>query len=237
MKLYLGFVNQKSKSRAMLDEIYYEVDEFCQRESTFLLQLLKRCGVYRKNHKCSLSLSEVMTILIFYHFWDYRHFKAFYTKGILGIYKSDFPKAPSYNRFIEFIPRAFLPLCAFAAYRCTLAKRTDIYFMDSTKLNVCFITRAHCHKVFRGWATKGKTSTGWFFGLKLHLIINNYGELVRFYLSGGNKADNDALILFKMTQHLFGTFYADAGYQMTQDKRLLLELDRLRLLLLNQEVI
>jgi Transposase DDE domain len=212
----------------MLDEIYYEVDEFCNREANFLLQLLKRCGVYRKNHKCSLSLSEVMTILIFYHFSDYRHFKAYYTKGILGVYKKDFPTAPSYNRFVEFIPRAFLPLCAFVAYRCTLAKRTGTYFIDSTKLNVCFITRAHCHKVFSGWATKGKTSTGWFFGLKMHLIINNYGELVRFYLSGGNKADNNALILFKMTQNLFGTFYTDSGYQMNEDKRLLLELDRIR---------
>jgi hypothetical protein len=61
----------------MLDEIYYEVAEFCKREATFLFQLFKYCGVYPKNHKCSLSLSEVMTILIFYHFSDYRHFKAY----------------------------------------------------------------------------------------------------------------------------------------------------------------
>ena len=143
-------------------------------------------------------------------------------------YKSDFPNAPSYNRFVELIPRAFLPLLLFAVYRCSLAKRTGIYFLDSTKLPVCFITRAHSHKVFLGAAAKGKTSTGWFFGLKLHLIINNLGELVHFYLSCGSKSDSDALILFQMTKNLFGMFYTDAGYQMNEEKRLLLELDRLR---------
>jgi hypothetical protein len=212
----------------MLDEIYYEVDEFCQQESAFLLKILRHMGYCRKDHPCSLSLSEVMTIMIYYHYSDYRHFKAYYMKCILGTLDSDFPTAPSYNRFVELIPRAFLPLCAFVIHRCKGAKKTGIYFLDSTKLPVCFITRAHCHKVFRGWASKGKTSTGWFFGLKLHLIINNWGELVNFYLSTGSKADNDALILFRMTQELFGTFYTDAGYQMNEEKRLLLELDRLR---------
>ncbi len=185
-------------------------------------------GVCRKNHPCCLTLSEVMTILVYYHFSDYRNFKAYYTKGILGCFTSDFPTAPSYNRFVEFIPRAFLPMCAFVIYRCSLARRTGTYFLDSTKLPVCYISRAHSHKVFAGWAAKGKTSMGWFFGLKLHLIINNFGELVRFYLSSGNKPDNDAVILFTMTEKLFGTFYTDAGYQMNEDKRLMLELDCLR---------
>ena len=212
----------------MLDEIYYEIDEFCKREQDLLQKLLRWWGFCKKNHPCSLSLSEVMTILVYYHYSDYRHFKAYYTKGILGCLKSEFPNAPSYNRFVEFIPRAFLPLLFFAAYRCSLAKRTVIYFLDSTKLPVCFITRAHSHKVFLGDAAKGKTSTGWFFGLKLHLIINNLGELVHFNLSSGNKSDADAFILFQMTKNLFGMFYTDAGYQMNEDKRLLLELDRFR---------
>jgi hypothetical protein len=220
----------------MLDEIYYEIDEFCQRERNFLLFVLQKMGFCGKSHPCSLSLSEVMTILVYYHYSDYRHFKAYYTKGILGHLKSDFPTAPSYNRFVELIPRAFLPLCAFLIYRCKAAKLTGIYFLDSTKLPVCFITRAHCHKVFRGWASKNKTSTGWFFGLKLHLIINNLGELVNFYLSTGRKADNDACILFTLTQSLFGTFYTDAGYQMCEDKRLLLELDRLRTFIVKPKV-
>ena len=212
----------------MLDEIYYEVDEFCKREHEYLQKLLSCLGSCKINHPCSLSLSEVMTILIYSHCSDYRHFKAYYTKGILGCYKSDFPNVPSYNGFVELIPRAFLPLLVFAVYSCSLAKRTGIYFLDTTKLPVCFITRAHSHKVFIGAAAKGKTSTGWFFGLKLHLVINNLGELLHFYLSLGSKSDSHALILFQMAKNLFGMFYTDAGYQMNEEKRLLLELDRLR---------
>jgi hypothetical protein len=212
----------------MLDEIYYEVDEFCKKEQVFLSFVLKKLGFCRKLHPSNLSLSEVMTIMIYYHYSDYRHFKAFYTKGVLGHLRCEFPSAPKYNRFVELIPRAFLPMCAFLIYRCSQAARTGIYFLDSTKLPVCFITRAHCHQVFRGWASKGKTSTGWFFGLKLHLIINNFGELVSFYLSTGSKADNDVLILFRITQHLLGTFYTDAGYNMNDEKHLFLELKRLR---------
>ena len=212
----------------MLTEIYYEVDEFIKCESKTILFLLKHFGFYRKLHTCSLNLSEVMTVLIYYHLSDYRHFKAFYTKGIQGVFKSDFPTAPSYNRFVEMIPRALIPLCAFTAYRCTQAKKTGVLFIDSTALPVCFITRAHCHKVFKGFAAKGKTSTGWFFGLKLHIIVNNTGELVNFLITPGNVADNNTDLLFKMTKNIFGTFYGDAGYLMNSDKRLLLELGRLR---------
>lgn len=232
MTRYLGFAKQTTKSRAMLTEIYYEVDEFCKREAEFLSKLLRLWGICRKNHRCSLTLSEVMTILIYYHYSDYRNFKAYYNKGIQGCFKGDFPTAPSYNRFVEFIPRAFLPLLAFVIHRCELARPTGIYFVDSTKLEVCFISRAHQHKVFRRFAAKCKTSTGWFFGLKLHLIVNNFGELVCFYLSSGNKADSDAVILFHMTQALFGMFYTDSGYQMNESKGLLLELDRLRTFIL-----
>lgn len=129
---------------------------------------------------------------------------------------------------MEYIPRAFLPLLAFTVYRCSLAKKTGRYFIDSTKLPVCFITRAHSHKVFRGNAAKGKTSTSWFFGLKLHLIINSLGELVHFYISSGNKADSDAFILFTMTKNLFGMFYTYVGYQINEEKKLLLELDTMK---------
>ena len=211
----------------MLVEIYYEVDEFCKQKYILLAFLLKHYGFYKKKHCYSLSLSEIMTILIFYHYSDYRHFKAFYNKGVLGVFKTDFPNAPSYNRFVELIPRAFLPLLLFVIFRCSKAKRTGVYFIDSTKLPVCFITRAHCHKVFKGFAAKGKTSTGWFFGLKLHMIINNLGELVRFQISRGNVADNNAKVLFTLTKKLCGTLFADKGYQMNEDKRLLLELDLL----------
>jgi len=58
-----------------------------------------------------------------------------------------------------------------------LGKQTGIYFIDSMIVKVCPIKREKQHKVFRGLAQKGKSSMGWFFGFKLHLVINDHGEL------------------------------------------------------------
>lgn len=212
----------------MLDEIYYEVDEFIKRETKIIIFLLKTFGFYKKSHPCRISLSEVMTILIFYHLSSFRNFKVYYRDGVLGHFKSDFPQAPSYNRFIELIPRALVPLCAFTAFCCSKAEKTGVLFIDSTALPVSRIQRAHSHKVFRGFAGSGKTSMGWFFGLKLHLIINNLGELANFAVTPANVADNNIGLLFKMTKDIFGTFYGDSGYLMRDYKRELLELDRHR---------
>ncbi len=45
--------------------------------------------------------------------------------------------------------------------------------MDATSLKVCHNKRISSHKVFKNVAARGKTSVNWFFGLKLHLVIND----------------------------------------------------------------
>ena len=60
---------------------------------------------------------------------------------------------------------------------------TGISFVDSTPLKVCHIRREHSNKVFNRLAIKGQCSIGWFFGFKLHLIINNRGEILDFMLT------------------------------------------------------
>ena len=79
------------------------------------------------------------------------------------------------------------PLIAFISNN--YGKRRDLYFIDATKLPVCHNLRGSRHKVFKGLAAKGKTSTGWFFGFKLHLLTNHIGEIVSFNISPGNKND------------------------------------------------
>ena len=61
-----------------------------------------------------------------------------------------------------------------------------ITFIDSTTLAVCKNPRIHYHKTLAGLARRGKTSTGWFYGFKLHLIVNDRGELLDFVLTPGN---------------------------------------------------
>ena len=82
--------------------------------------------------------------------------------------------------------------------------------MDSTKLAVCHNRRIHRHKVFDGLAARGKTSMGWFYGLKLHFVINHKGQIVALRITPGNTADS--AVLDEITQHLTGKAYADKGY-------------------------
>jgi hemin uptake protein HemP len=87
---------------------------------------------------------------------------------------------------------------------------TGVYFADSTKLAVCPNRRIHRHKVFEGLAARGKTSMGWFYGLKLHFVINHKGQIVALKITRGNRADST--VLDEMTKHLAGKLYADKGY-------------------------
>jgi len=48
----------------------------------------------------------------------------------------------------------------------------------STSLEVCDSKRISQHRVFATDARRGKSSMGWFFGFKLHLAVNDQGELL-----------------------------------------------------------
>jgi len=72
-------------------------------------------------------------------------------------------------------------------------EETGIYFADSTSLKVCHNTRIHNHAVFEGLAQRGKITMGWFFGLKLHLIINHKGEIMAIKITPGDTDDKKVL--------------------------------------------
>ena len=207
----------------MLVEIYVEIDDFCKTDE----RILKAWSKAKPGPSPKLSLSEVMTILVYYHHQSYKNFKSYYTEYVQNHLKQDFPDLVSYNRFIELVPRAFLPMCLFLNYRCSLSTATGIYFIDSAPWKVCHPKRAHQHKVMRGFSQWGKTSVGWFFGLKYHLVINQNGELMNFYISSGNVSDANAKVLFLLTKNLKGWLFGDRGYLLNIEKRDLLERDGL----------
>jgi len=121
-------------------------------------------------------MSEIMTIVIHFHQSQYRNFKAYYTEHVSKQLNSEFPALVSYNRFVELMPRVQLPLLAYFIY-CR-GKCSGISFVDSTPIKVCHNLRIPRHKVFSGLAGRGKSSTGWFYGFKLHLIVNDQGEIL-----------------------------------------------------------
>ncbi len=90
-------------------------------------------------------------------------------------------------------------------------KCTGLSVADSTPMAMCDNLRIRRHKVFDGIAERGKTSKGWFFGFKLHIIINHLGEILSFRLTQGNTDDRKPLP--ELIKDLFGCLYAaDKGY-------------------------
>ncbi|QHT65204.1 IS982 family transposase [Rhodocytophaga rosea] len=214
----------------MLTEIYFEVDEFCKQNSLFLLQLLKEQGYYTKPYPCQLTLSEVMTILIYYHYSGYKTFKSYYIQMVSKQLRRDFPDLVAYHRFLELIPRAMLPMSLLLKSRCGQASHTGIYYMDSSPLQVCHPKRVHQHRTFKGLADWGKTSVGWFYGFKYHILLNHQGELLRFYFSKASVSDTRPKVLFFLTKGLQGSIFADKGYIVNAEKKAFVEQEGLQLI-------
>lgn len=190
-----------------LIELFCDVDDFCLQITTQAeSQMLG--DQKRRGRKATLSASEIMTILIYFHQSGYRNFKTYYTEYVMKHLRAEFPKLVSYNRFVELMPMALFPLCLYL--RSRLGTVTGISFIDATPLPVCHNRRIPRHKVFDGLAARGKTSTGWFYGFKLHLVINDQGELLAFYLTPGNVDDRKPVP--HLAKRLFGKLFGDKGY-------------------------
>jgi hypothetical protein len=149
-----------------------------------------------------------MTIAILFQQSGYRTFKAYYTRHVQQHLRSEFPQLVSYNRFVELLPRVLVPLTVYL--HTQLGQCSGISFIDSTALAVCKNARISQHRVFAVDAARGKTSVGWFYGFKLHLVVNDRGELVAFCLTPGNVDDRRPVP--RLVQRLFGTLFGDRGY-------------------------
>ncbi|MBC7806169.1 MAG: IS982 family transposase [Akkermansiaceae bacterium] len=187
--------------------LFCSVDDFCLTNLPLIAsQLLSTKG--KRNRVRSLSQSEIMTLLIAFQQSHSRNFKAFYLGFVCHYWKRDFPKSVSYNRFIEYIPSVIASLAA--DLKSLLGNCHGISFIDSTCLAVCHNKRINRHKVFAKTAKRGKTSVGRFHGFKLHLAINEQGELLALAFTAGNARDVQPVPT--LLQGISGKVYGDKGY-------------------------
>lgn len=191
-----------------IDEIYCDVDDFCNVFIPEWEKVLIESGKRKRRRKGRMSSSEIMTIIILFHRSNYRDFKNFYLCYVHTHLKEAFPLLLSYTRFLEVMPKVLVPLCSYFTH--LKGKPTGLAFVDSTSLKVCHNLRIPRHKVFEGVASRGKGTMGWFYGFKLHLIVNHKGDILAAKLTPANVDDRKPVP--EMTDNLFGKRYGDKGY-------------------------
>jgi len=189
-------------------ELFCSVDDFWQQFAPNWQNSLLAAGQRQCMRETQKHHSEMMTIIILFHQSHYRTFKAYYTEYVQRHLRSEFPTQVSYQRFVELMPTLLVPLVAYL--HTQLGRCTGISFIDSTSLAVCRNPRIHQHRVFAGRAARGKTSVGWFYGFKLHLVVNDQGELLAFCLTPGNVDDRHPVP--KLVKGFVGKLFGDKGY-------------------------
>lgn len=190
-----------------LTALYCSIDDFWKLFKLEWEKHLIESSKKKRGPEPELSISEMMTIVILFHQSHYRNFKHFYNH-ICTYNKKEFPKLISYDRFVYLKKNLFVPLFAYLLERKGIV--TGIAFIDSTSIAVCHNKRIPRNKVFKGLAKRGKTTAGWFYGFKLHLIINDKGEILAFQLTPGNVSDIS--MVEALSQDIFGKLYGDKGY-------------------------
>lgn len=189
-------------------ELYCHVDDFWQDFAAVWTKELLQSGLKQRQRAGQLYPSEMMTILIYFHQMRYRDFKTYYTQFVRVYLRGEFPALVSYTRFVELMPSVLVPLCAYL--QSCYGRCTGINFIDSTPLTVCHNRRIPRHRTFAGVAQRGKNSVDWFYGFKLHLIVNERGELLACRLTAGNV--DDRVPVPQLVNRLWGKLFGDKGY-------------------------
>jgi len=188
--------------------LFCDLDDFYQAFAPTWQQHLLPAPGRRRRRPSRLSPSEIMTLVIAFHDSDYRTFKHFYRKEVCRHRRAEFPHLISYQPLIECLPSVLVPLAAYL--RTRLERTRGIAFIDSLPLPVCHNRRIYSHQVFAGSAQRGKSSMGWFYGFKLHFVINDEGALLAARFTPGNV--DDRVPVPGLAEGLWGKLFGDRGY-------------------------
>ncbi len=189
-------------------DLFCKIDDFCQEFEVGWHQQLVSDGVKKRRRLGTMSLSEMMTIVVYFHQQGYRNFKTFYLLYVQRHLQAEFPKLLSYTRFVQLMPHLVTPMSVYL--QTCYGSCTGISFIDATSLVVSHNRRIFQHRVFKQTATRGKTSTGWFFGFKLHLVVNEIGEILGCCVTPANVDDRQPVP--DLTAKLWGRLFGDKGY-------------------------
>lgn len=198
----------------LLISIYCFVEDFHQTLLSSIRFSLTRPSQGRPPLKTrNLSVTELVTLALFKQFTGHKNWKSFY-RYIKTYHAQDFPQLPEYHNFVGSMnalsPYAVVLLTAFCSCFRRQTTKEHLKIADSTKLAVCNIKREFSHKVCKGLARKSKSTMGWFYGFKLHLVCNQLMQILECRILTATIDDRVALEM--MWHYIFGLIVADAGY-------------------------
>jgi hypothetical protein len=208
-----------------ITDLFCVIDEFCREYDQIVDSSLLGNAPKRPP---KMSKSEVITITVLFHLAGFRTFKHFYIFYVQKHMQKEFPQTVSYNRFTELMQSNLMPMAMFLK-TCCMGECTGISFIDSTPIRVCLNKRINRNKVFRGIANTGKSTMGWFHGFKLHIIINDKGEILSFTITQASEDDREPLKQERFLDKIFGKLFADKGY-LGKDLAKLLFVDGVQLI-------
>ena len=194
-----------------ITELFCLIDDFTRYYAEAMKAKQISSGLISERYKTripGLAPSEIICIISLFQTSPCKNFKYFYN-SYAQLYKPEFPGMPCYARFVALMPRVIHIMAMLT--QGLLSKKTNLeHFVDATSLAVCSTKRISSHKVMKGLARIGKTTKGWFYGFKLHIVINTKGEIVSFKLTRGNKAD--VSVLNELTKDIAGSVFGDKAY-------------------------
>lgn len=161
--------------------------------------------------KTKLSLVMLAVLILFKFFVGHKSWKDYYrylkshhhgvTVGVL----------PAYKNFMACVHRMTRYAIVFLEVLRKVCKQgVTLQFADSSKLEVCRIKREFTHRVAKGCATKSRSTMGWYYGFKLHLVVSTDGQLLAWRITTATVDDRKGLAL--IWEELTGMIVADAGY-------------------------
>jgi hypothetical protein len=188
--------------------LFCTIDDFFQKNEAIYWQYLKQENPKVRQRSGVLCLSEIIFIAVWYKNSQLHHFKAFYGM-IQRFYYKLFNALSSYQRMVHLINQHQLALQALHI-SLTSSAQTACAWVDSTTLPVCKNQRIQRHKSLKKIATRAKSSMGWFYGCKLHVLVDAQGQFIQTQLSNGHTSD--IKILPKLAQGYIGKIFGDRGY-------------------------
>jgi hypothetical protein len=166
------------------------------------------------SNKPAISRSEMMSVEILYPLSGHQCFEYFSMcvhEVLNGSLKRYFAHAPCYNGFVELKPGMLVALICYL-HCIRPGTLSGLYYADSTALKVCHTRRIHCHTVFISSAKTGQCSVGWFYGFKLFLVVNGWGEIVQAFVTPGKVSDCATSTLQRLFKGLTELAFADKGF-------------------------